>query len=252
MSKPKLPPPQRTRNPLAELGWPALSKEDAERVLKLVRGQSGDDCQRDTDILREAAISVQWIKRKTASTQSAAKRKAALHKVAENIRAVIKSIENLPTERQYELDPEALRRTQEFTPLPGYDYGAQRELQSGTLQRLLDRTLALADKITVKRSGGKQRGRGGGRIEAAQKRAAADSALHLLLAWSNKGRPTLTRNGPYFELAAVLFEAAGKVGDVELACKARLRAKTVSTREEEMWEMLFESNGVPKVFEASD
>lgn len=205
-------------NKLAHLGWPALSKKNAARVIKLV-GPKPD--QRD-DCLREAAISVQWIKRRTAATQSAGERKEALHQVAKNIAAVITSLNDLPTATQRELHPEAF-------------------------QRSLDRTVALAEKVKVTPSGGKL----GSRIDAAKKRAAADCALYILRAYGSRP-PTLYRDGPYFELAALLFElATGKDGDVELACKARLRTKP-SARNFEMFEMLFEFDGEPKVFEDND
>jgi hypothetical protein len=226
------PPPQwkssRKRNPIAHLGWPALSKENAARVIKLVcpKPDQHDDC------LREAEINVQWIKRKTAITQSAGERKEALHKVAKNIAAVITSLNNLPIATLHELHPEAF-------------------------QRSLDQTLALAEKITVKRSGGKKRG-SGSRIDAAKKRAAADCAFDILWAWSSRGRPTLYRGGPYFELAALLFElATGKRdGDVERACarvyKERMLHNKISSRHFEEWEMMFEFDGEPKAFEEND
>jgi hypothetical protein len=59
MTKPKLPPtgcesvrPPREGIGLADLGWPALSKANGERVTKLVRPKSS---QR-VDCLREAAL----------------------------------------------------------------------------------------------------------------------------------------------------------------------------------------------------
>jgi hypothetical protein len=258
---------------LGHLGWPTLSKRYAERVLKIVRGQSGGDCQRDADILREAAVSVQWIKRKTAATQSPGQRKKELTHAATKIEAAIKSIKDLPIATQYEIDPEALRSTPKLTPLPGYDYGAQREFQQGILQRLHDRIDALAEKIIVKRhSGGKQRGPGGGRIEAAQKRAAADCAINILLTWGSKV-PTLTAGGTYYKLTAMLFKLATEnVGDVDVegACtrvykellgspdevdqmqrEGRLWSK-VSSRSFEMYEMIFEDVDLPKVFEDRD
>jgi hypothetical protein len=245
MIKAKLPPPGLVPSGLAHLGWPPLSKEDGERVTKLVRPEPS---QRD-DCLREAAISVQWIKRKTAATRTPSQRKKALINAAKKIAAAIKSIEGLPEATQREIDPKVLRRTVQMTPLLP-ELGNRYELWPGTLQQLHDRTLALAEKITVKRhTGGKKRSR----IDAAQKRSAADCALAILWTWSSRP-PTLYRDGPYFELAALLFElATGKVGiDVELACKGRWRARTMSSRIFEMWEMLFEDDGEPKVFEDSE
>jgi hypothetical protein len=234
---------------LADLDWPTLSKEDRERVTKLVRPKSS---QRD-DCLREAAISVQWIKRKTTASRTPRQRKKALINVAKKIAAAIKSIESLPEATQREIDPKALRRTVQITPLLP-ELGNRYELWPGTLQQLHDRTLALVEKITVKRhSGGKKRGR----IDAAQKRAAADCALAILGTWGSRP-PTLYRDGPYFELAALLFELATgkKNGDVELACirvyKEQTLHKKISSRYFEEWEMLFEDDGVPKVFEDSD
>ena len=121
----------------------------------------------------------------------------------------------------------------------------EHELQPGTLQQLHDRTLALAEEIKVTRSGGKQHGPGGGRVEAAQKRAAADCALGILFAWGSKV-PTLTADGPYHKLTTLLFKlATGKVGDVEEAC-ARIFKERDKARFFEESEMLFESDGVPK------
>jgi len=216
--KAKVSPPGSGPSGLAHLGWPALSKEDAERVTTLVRPNPS---QRD-DCLREAAISVQWIKRKTAA-RTPGQRRDALRDDAKKLLAAIKIIKSLPIV-------------------------TQRKLRLKAFQREHDQTLACAEKITVKRhSGGKKRGR----IDAAQKRAAADCAFNILETWSSK-EPKLYRDGPYVELAALLFElATGKVGDVERACKAR-RAKTTSGRTFEMWEMLFEDDGIPKVFEDSD
>lgn len=217
MTKAKLP-PLTWLSGLAHLGWPSLSKEDGDRIIKLVRpGTSQHD-----DCLREAALSVQWIRRKTASTRSPGERKDALNKAAQRIAAVIASIKKLPI-------------------------AIQTQLQLDAFQHSLDRARALAEEIKVTSSGGKLVSR----IDAAKKRAAADCAISLLRTWSGKP-PTLSRTGPYFELAALLFElATGKIGDVERACKERLRAKTLSVRNSEMWEMLFELNGVPKVFEDS-
>ena len=199
---------------------------------------------------------------------------------------MIKSIEDLPTATQYELDPvfsdlpietknslvtsalslKALR-TQALTN------GVQQwALQPGTLHqfldRVLDRTLALAEKITVRRSGGKQRGPGGGRIEAVQKRAAAECAINMLLTWGKV--PTKTDGGPYYKLTALLFTlATGNIGDVDVedACirvykellgsrdevdqmqrEGRLWA-TVSSRMFEMFQMMLDES---KVFEDSD
>lgn len=245
MTKAKLPPPIWRPSGLGHLGWPALSKEDGERVTQIVRPEPS---QRD-DCLRETALSVQWIKRKTAATRTPRQRKKALINAAQRIAAAIKSIEGLPETTQREIDPKVLRRTVQMTPLLP-ELGNRYELWPGTLQQLHDRILALAAKVTVKRhTGGKKRGR----IDAAQKRSAADCALAILKTWSSRP-PTLYRDGPYFELAALLFElATGKVGkDVELACKGRLRAKTESSRISEMWDMLFEDDGVTKVFEDND
>jgi hypothetical protein len=224
---------------LGHLGWPALSKTDGERVLKIVRGRS--DSPRDAEILGEAAISVQWIKRKTAATQSPGQRREALILTAKKIEAAIKSIEALPIE----IDPKALRSTIKMTVEEGNHLtgGAEYERWPGTLNQLHDRIDALAKEITVKRSGGKKTGPGGGRIEAAQKRAAADCALAMLTTFSSKA-PTLTDTGPYHKLTALLFKLAtdGKVGDVEEACRARRHARgTVSSLTFEMWEMLFDN-----------
>ena len=97
-------------NPLAQLGWPALSKADAERVLKLVRGHNGGE--HDAAILKEAALGVQWIRRKTAATRTPRQRKQALINAAKKIAATIKGIESLPEATQNEIDPKALRRRQ--------------------------------------------------------------------------------------------------------------------------------------------
>jgi hypothetical protein len=141
---------------LGHLGWPALSKTDGEQVLKIVRGRS--ESPRDAEILGEAAISVQWIKRKTAATQSPGQRREELILAAKTIEAAIKSIEKLPEATQREIDPEALlfRRTIKMTRLDGGDGYDEHELQQGTLNQLHDRIDALAKKITVKRSGGKK------------------------------------------------------------------------------------------------
>jgi hypothetical protein len=238
---------------LGHLGWPALSKTDGERVLKIVRGRS--ESLRDAEILGEAAISVQWIKRKTAATQSPGQRREALILAAKKIEAAIKSIEDLPEATQREIDPEVLlfRRTIKMTRPDGGDGYYEHELQPGTLNQLHDRIDALAKKITVKRSGGKKTGPGGGRIEAAKKRAAADCALAMLITFSSKA-PTLTDTGPYHKLTALLFKLAtdGKVGDVEEVCRARQHAQGWAGLTIDMWEMLFEVDGVPKVFEDSD
>ncbi|MCK1293416.1 hypothetical protein [Bradyrhizobium sp. 30] len=220
MTSAKLPPPIWGPSGLGHLGWPALSKEDGERVIKLVRPEPS---QRD-DCLREAAISVQWIERKTAA-RAPGQRRDGLRDDAKKLKAAIKIIKSLPMDTQRRLHLEAFQREH-------------------------NRILARAEKITVKRhSGGKKRGR----VDAAQKRAAADCALAILRTWSSRP-PTLSRGGPYFELAALLFElATGKVGsDVELACKGRRRAKAMPSRNFEMWDMLFEDYGVPKVFEDTD
>jgi hypothetical protein len=205
------------------VGWPALSRRDAERVLRIVRGQNGGGCQHDAHILGEAALGVQWIKRKTAA-RTPGQRRDMLRDEAKNIAAAINSIKGLPPTLQRDL------------------------------QREYDRTVAELETITVKRSGGKQRGPGGGRIEAAQKRAAADCSINILLTWCSK-TPTLTVGGPYHKLTALLFElATGKVGDVEEAC-ARVfkeRGKRTSARTFEMFAMLFEDDDEPKIFEDSD
>jgi hypothetical protein len=207
-------------NPLANLGWPALSEQDAARIIKLVRPkpEQHDDC------LREAAISLEWIKRKTATLQSSGERKAALREVARHIAAAIESIETLPIT-------------------------TQRELHLETFQHSLDRTLALARKIAVTRSGGGL----GHRIDAAKKRAAADCAIDIIREYGTRGPPTLYRYSPHFELAALLFElATGKRSNVERAFvhiyKERVLQKKVSARSFEEWEMLFEDSE-PKVFE---
>jgi hypothetical protein len=218
MTKAKLPPPVWGPSGLAHLGWPPLSKEDGERVAKVVRPKPS---QRD-DCLREAAISVQWIRRKTAA-RTPGQHRNALRDDAKKLEAAIKIIKSLPI-------------------------ATQRKLHLGAFQREHDQTLACAEEITVKRhSGGKKRGR----IDAAQKRSAADCALNILRTWSSK-EPKLNRDGPYIELAALLFElATGKVGDVERACKVQRAKTTTSGRTFEMWDMLFEIYGVPKVFEDS-
>jgi hypothetical protein len=222
----------------------ALSKEDGESVTKVVRPKPS---QRD-DCLREAAISVQWIKRKTAATRTPRQRKKALINAAKKIAAAIKSLQVLPEATQDEIGPKLLRRTRPIQTLFP-ELGNPYELWPGTLQQLHDRTVALAEKINVKRhTGGKKRSR----VDAAQKRAAAECALAILRTWGSK-KPTLYRGGPYFELAALLFElATGRIGDVERACKVVLRAKATSGRTHEIWEMQSETDGVRKVFENTD
>jgi hypothetical protein len=217
MTKAKLPRPVWGPSGLAHLGWPALLKEDGERVTKIVRPEPS---QRD-HCLREAEINVQWIRRKTAA-RTPGQRRDALRDDAKKIKAAIKIIKSLPI-------------------------ATQRKLHLEAFQPEHDQTLACAEEITVKRHSG---GKTSGRIDAAQKRSAADGALNILMTWGSK-RPTLHRDGPYIELAALLFElATGKVGDMERACK---RAKTTTSgRIVEMWDMLFEIYGVPKVFEDSD
>jgi hypothetical protein len=250
MSKAKLPSPQLSG--LGHVGWPALSEKEAASILELVdpklrQRRLGDaEILRKAEILGEAAISVQWIKRKTAATQSPAQRRRALIIAAKKIAAAVKSIEGLPEATQREIDPKVLRRIIKMTD------GTEHECWPGVLQQLHDRTLALAKKITVKRhTGGKKRGPGGGRIEAVQKRAAADCALTMLRAWGNA--TSLTANKRYFALAALLFKlATGKDGNVRDACEARLQDKTTSAAPFEMWEMLFEDEGMPKVFEDSN
>jgi len=117
MSKAK-PPPQwkssELSSGLAHLGWPALSKEDGERVTKLVRPKPS---QRD-DCLREAAISVQWIKRKTAATRTPRQRKKALINAAKKIAAAIKSIEGLPEDIENAVDRDITVRP----PQPNIQY----------------------------------------------------------------------------------------------------------------------------------
>ena len=212
MSKIKPHPPQsessRGRGTLACVGRAALSKEDAKRVTELVAPKPGlhDDC------VREAAISVQWIMHKTA-TPSAGKRKAALRNVANKIEETITILTNLPEDMQHEFDPEPLQHH---------------------LKQMLALAEALAKKIKVTPSGGKSLGR----IDAAKKRAAADCAFVILRTYGSR-LPTLYRIGPYVLLASLLFElATGKpFGDVERACKERLRAKMISARAFEMYEL---------------
>jgi hypothetical protein len=192
--------------------WPVLSKSDAARVLELVNPKPihHDHC------LREAEESVQWIKRKTAAIQSPGQRRKTLIRAAKKIEAAIKSIEGLREATQREIDPKALRRTIKLTEV------GEVETQPGTLHQLRDRIVALAEKITVPRSGGKKTGPGGGRIEAAQKRAAADCAKSMIKTCGSKRVAFV----PYCELTALLFELAtdGKIGDVEQVCRARWRA----------------------------
>ena len=168
---------------------PALSKANAERVKRLVSPKPGyhDHC------LRGAEDSVQWIKRETGATQSPGQRKKALIKFAKKVNSAIKSIEALPVETRYEIDPEAL------------------------LHQLHDRIDELAEKITVPRSGGKKAGQGNV-IDAAKKRAAADCAESMIETWGSKPL-TLAK---YRKLTALLFKfATGKAGDVEQACRAQ-------------------------------
>lgn len=83
----------------------------------------------------------------------------------------------------------------------------------GELDRAALRCEGLAEKICVKRSGG----RGGPQL-AAQKRIAADEAFDLLLDYGER-TPTLTKGGDYFKLAGMLFEAAtGRRSDLTRAC----------------------------------
>ena len=214
-----------TLSGLGHLGWPPLSKSDAERVLRIVRGPNGDDCQRDADILGEVALSVRWIKRKTAA-RPPGERRTALRDEAKRIEAAIKSLKGLPDTTQRQLNLEAF-------------------------QREYDRTLALADEIKVTRSGGKKRGPGGGRVEAAQKRAAAICAQNM-----SEGGGRKPRNfARYCELAALLFElATGKASaDMEKVCRARRQARgTVTSAHFEMFEMIFLDDDDPKVFEDTD
>lgn len=224
-------------------GWPPLSKENAARVIELVRPSDRHD-----DCLLEAAISVQWIKRKTAAIRTPKQRKDALLNVAEKIAAVIESIEDLPIATQSELDPKLLRRTlskKQVLLFPELEVVTQ----PGTLHQLHDRTLALAKNIVVKRKAGGKRTGPGNVIDAAKKKAAADSALVLLQYGSRK--PTLYPGGPYYELTALLFKlATGKkeVFDVRRACELRLHAKA-TTRDAEIWVMMPEDD---KVFEDND
>lgn len=177
----------------------ALSESDAEHILRLVRGSSDDG--RDAAILNAAAISVRRIKRATA-TAPAAQRQQAYKRATKKIAAAIKSIESLPEAAQFDLE---------------------------AFQRAHDRIIALASEITVRRSGGKQRGPGGGRIEAAQKRAAADCAGDMVLEFG--GTPTLSRRGFYYRLTLLLFKiATGNAGSVEDACK-RARDRWISSAE---------------------
>ena len=224
--------------------WPALSKANAARVIKLVNPKPGhhDHC------LREAEESVEWIKRKTAATKSPGQRKKALERAAEKLQAAIKSIEALPIATQYEIDPKMPRRTIKATDTLFPEFG-EVVIQPGTLHQLHDRTVALATKITVKRhTGGKKTGQGN-LIDAAKKRAAADCAESMIKTWGSK--PLTLAN--YRKLTALLFKLAtdGKVGDVERVCRARLSAPGKATsRRFEMLEM--SSNPDAKVFEDND
>ena len=252
MSDPKL--PARQGSGLGHLGWPALSEQDADSVLELVDPKLRQRCLGAAEILRkaailgEAAIGVQWIKRKTAATKSPGQRKKALILAAKKLEAAIKSIEGLPIATQYEIDPKMPRQTIKEGLFPEF---GEVVTQPGTLHQLRDRIDALAAEITVKRhSGGKKTGQGN-RIDAAKKRAAADCALTILRAWGNA--TALTANKRYHALAALLFKlATEKDGDVRDACEARLHNKTTSARIFEMWEMQFEDEDAPKVFEDSD
>src|ERR1700678_2724491 len=120
MTRAQLPPPGWGPSELAHLGWPPLSKEDGERVTKLVRPELS---QRD-DCLREAAISVQWIKRKTAARMPG-QRRDALRDDAKKLKAAIKIIKSLPI-------------------------ATQRKLHLEAFQREHDQTLTCAEEITVK------------------------------------------------------------------------------------------------------
>jgi hypothetical protein len=78
------------------------------------------------------------------------------------------------------------------------------------LARVRDSCKRRAGSMEVKRSGGRL-------VEAAQKKIAAEMAMNMLLFCGEK--PTLSREGAYFKLAALLFEVAtGKPGDLERAC----------------------------------
>ena len=71
----------------------SLSKSNAATCrIRLVGPKPGDQ----DHCLRSAEESVQWIKRKTAATQSPGQRKKALQLVAKQIDAAIRSIEALP------------------------------------------------------------------------------------------------------------------------------------------------------------
>jgi hypothetical protein len=176
------------RNPEPQV-WPALSKTNAERIIRLVSPKPGyhDHC------LRGAKVSVEWITRETAAAQSPGQRKKALINVAKKVDSAIKSIEALPLDTRYEIDPKAL------------------------LHQLQDRIGELAEKITVPRSGGKKIGQGN-LIDAAKKRAAADCAESMIETWGSKPL-TLAK---YRKLTALLFKlATGKAGDVKRACRAQ-------------------------------
>jgi hypothetical protein len=78
------------------------------------------------------------------------------------------------------------------------------------LARVRDECKRRAGRTVVKHSGGQI-------VAAAQKRIAAEHAMHLLLLCGEK--PTLSRGKAYLKLAALLFEVAtGKRANLERAC----------------------------------
>jgi hypothetical protein len=90
------------------------------------------------------------------------------------------------------------------------------------LARELDRLVADCEgkiaKIKVERSGGR-----GGDLVAEQKRVAAERAFDLLLEHGHR-QPTLTKDGDYIKLAALLFRVAtGRRSDPTRACSKLLK-----------------------------
>jgi hypothetical protein len=127
-------------------------------------------------------------------TAGAAKRK--LLKAAQDLKAAYESVSTLPTGYRQRLDADKLL----------YE-----------LERVHHASEALAAEIVVRRSGGGVSKR---RV-ARQKAEAAKWAFDLLYGTSiTRRRVPLTRGGPYFELAGLLFHlATGRApGDMERAC----------------------------------
>lgn len=143
--------------------------------------------------------------------------KAQLSATAKSLRVALETIKKLPRSEQRRLLPDRARSSERIKTSSIMDLIADDGLTDLSLELFLNE-LALAAANAEIRSMRLRVPRSGGRPNY-RKQAAAELALLLLVRFDRQ--PTLTPDGPFFNLASVLYEAATGRKDANLERQCR-------------------------------